>query len=117
MSEATFENLLNQIAPLPVEDKVRLIAALNDQIRKSTSPINGGRFVEPIQEPDPEPNRRWMAAHKNEYSGQWVALDGERLIAHGTDANAVFAAARADGAYLPLVTFIPPIDGMPFIGL
>jgi hypothetical protein len=117
MSEPTFENLLNQIAPLPVEDKMRLIAALNDQIRKSTSPANGGQFVKPIPEPDPEPNRRWMAAHKNEYAGQWVALDGERLIAHGTDANAVFAAARADGAYLPLVTFIPPADALPFVGV
>jgi hypothetical protein len=91
MSEPTFENLLNQIAPLPVEDKMRLIAALNDQIRRSTTTSNGGQFVKPIPEPDPEPNRRWMAAHKNEYAGQWVAIDGDRLIAHGKDADEVFA--------------------------
>jgi hypothetical protein len=29
----------------------------------------------------------------------------------------VFAAAKADGAYLPLVTFILPADAPPFIGV
>jgi hypothetical protein len=47
-----------------------------------------------------------MEQHAHEYGGQWVALDGDRLIAHGTDAASVFAAADADGAYLPLVTYI-----------
>jgi len=27
----------------------------------------------------------WIAAHQEEYAGQWVALDGDRLIAHGDD--------------------------------
>ena len=72
---------------------------------------------EPTEEPDPEPNRRWMTAHRHEYAGQWVALDGDRLIAHGANPNEVFASARADGAYLPLVTFIPPVDALPFAGV
>jgi hypothetical protein len=46
-----------------------------------------------------------------------VALDGDRLIAHGKDAAEVFAAADADGAYLPLVTYVIPADAPPFIGL
>jgi Family of unknown function (DUF5678) len=117
MSEITFEDLLTQIAKLRVADKVRLFTALGEQIRSATPPNPEGRFVEPIPEPDPEPNRRWMAAHRHEYAGQWVALDGERLIAHGMNAKEVFAAARADGAYLPLVTFILPDDAAPFVGI
>jgi hypothetical protein len=58
-----------------------------------------------------------MAGHKHEYAGQWVALEGERLIAHGMNTKEVFAAARADGAYLPLVTFILPDDAEPFVGV
>ena len=58
-----------------------------------------------------------MEEHAHEYGGQWVALDGDRLIAHGENAEAVFAAADADGAYLPLVTYIPPVDAPPFIGV
>lgn len=91
---------------MPIEDKVRLYIKLGEQIKSDNAPDYEGKFVEPIPEPDPEPNRRWMSAHRHEYAGEWVALDGERLIAHGTAANEVFAAARADGAYLPLVTFI-----------
>jgi uncharacterized protein DUF5678 len=44
---------------------------------------------------------------------QWVALDGDRLIAHGANADEVFAIADADGAYLPLGTYIPPADAPP----
>jgi hypothetical protein len=117
MSEIIFEDLLIQIAKLRISDKMRLFTALSEQIRSAPQPNQEGRFVEPIPEPDPEPNRRWMAAHKHEYAGQWVALDGERLIAHGMNAREVFAAARADGAYLPLVTFILPDDAEPFVGV
>jgi Family of unknown function (DUF5678) len=63
----------------------------------------------------PGPQRmRWMNEHSHEYGGQWVALDGDRLIAHGKNADEVVAAADADGAYLPLVTYIPPADAPPF---
>jgi uncharacterized protein DUF5678 len=117
MPEITLENLLNQITNLPIDDKVRLFTELGEQIKSATTIDHGGRFVGPIPEPDPEPNRRWMMAHRNEYAGQWVALDGERLIAHGTNADEVFASARADGAYLPLITFIPPADAPPFVGV
>ena len=58
-----------------------------------------------------------MNEHAHEYGGQWVALDGDRLIAHGTNADEVFAAADVDGAYLPLVTYIPPTNAAPFAGV
>jgi hypothetical protein len=58
-----------------------------------------------------------MEEHASEYGSEWVALDGDRLIAHGPDADAVFAAADADGACLPLVTFILPADAPPFAGV
>jgi len=79
-------------------------------------PAREGR-PKPVPTPDPEPNDRWMREHRHEYAGQWVALDGDRLIAHGLDGSAVHAAARADGAYLPLITYIPPADAPPFIGI
>jgi hypothetical protein len=46
-----------------------------------------------------------------------VALDGDRLIAHGENAEEIFAAADAEGAYLPLITYVPPADSPPFIGV
>ena len=39
----------------------------------------------------------WMKQHEREYIGQWVALKGNHLIAHGPSAKEVFAKAREFG--------------------
>ena len=58
-----------------------------------------------------------MAAHRAEYAGQWVALDGDRLIASGDTEAEVADAAEVDGAYLPPIGYIPHPDEPTFIGL
>lgn len=49
---------------------------------------------------------QWIAEHQREYVGQWVALDGDCLIAASPDHEEVSKAADTDGAYLPLFAFI-----------
>jgi Family of unknown function (DUF5678) len=117
MSQTTVEALINQINSLPISEKVKLRAMLDDQLKNPAVATNGVKFVKPIPVPDPEPAMRWLNEHSHEYGGQWIALDGDRLIAHGENADEVFAAADADGANLPLVTYIPPADAPPFIGV
>ena len=41
--------------------------------------------------------RDWLAKHRREYAGQWIALLGDRLISHSMNASDVFSAARAAG--------------------
>ncbi len=60
--------------------------------------------------PDSTREMRWIAEHQREYVGQWVALDGDRLIAASSNHEEVAAAADADGAYLPLFTYIDDPD-------
>jgi hypothetical protein len=117
MSQTTAETLLPQISSLPISEKVKLRQLLDEQLRNPEAMKNGVTFVKPVPTPDPEPSLRWVNEHGREYGGQWVALDGDRLIAHGEKAEEVFAAADADGAYLPLVTYLPPADSPPFIGV
>ena len=117
MSQVTAEMLLNQIASLPISEKVKLHALLDDQLQNPEVETEGVKLVKPIPVPDPQPSMRWMNEHSHEYGGQWLALDGARLIAHGANADEVFAIADADGAYLPLVTYIPPADAPPFVGV
>lgn len=59
---------------------------------------------------------RWLAEHRNEYAGQWVALDGDRLIAAGREARQVYEVVRQSGVDLPLVTQVEPADELPFGG-
>lgn len=37
----------------------------------------------------------WLAQHGGDFSGEWVALDGERVLAHGHSLKEVLAAVKA----------------------
>jgi hypothetical protein len=57
---------------------------------------------------------RWISEHRLGYRGEWVALAGDRLIAHGVDGDPVYAAARAEGG-VPFL-FRCPDDDLPSAG-
>ncbi len=114
MAVATVEKILEDITSLPNTEQKRLRQLLNDQpAALKKEPL--GKFVDPIPVPDPRPAMQWLHDHSNEYEEQWVALDGDRLIAHDTEAKKVFAAADADGTYLPMITFIEAKPERPFV--
>lgn len=58
----------------------------------------------------------WLASEGRYFRGQWVALNGSSLVAHGTDARTVRAAARAAGIERPLLTHLPQDAESPFGG-
>ena len=59
------------------------------------------------------PEMRWLETHREQYAGQWVALDGERLVAAGSDGRRVFAMARSSGVARPLIVHLEPSDALP----
>src|SRR5262249_1376851 len=59
---------------------------------------------------------RWLSEHRSEYAGQWVGLNGDKLIASGPQAADVYEAVRKSGVELPLVTQIEPEGELPFAG-
>ena len=46
---------------------------------------------------------KWIDEHKDEFDGQWVVLDGDKLISHGKDAKSVYDEARAKGIETPFL--------------
>jgi len=117
MQGITVESILQQVAMLPPREQTRLRALLfngdNDQgALRREPPI---KLATPISEPDLQGAMRWLADNSEQYAGQWVALDGGRLVAHGANHDEVAEAARADGAYLPLITFVEPKSERPFV--
>lgn len=60
--------------------------------------------------------QQWLKAHRREYIGQWVALDGDRLLSHGPDARAVSGAARKTGVTSIFLAHIDPDEELPFGG-
>jgi len=61
----------------------------------------------------------WLRENSNQYAGQWVALDGGRLLAHGDDAQSVYLTSRAalaGSGRVPLVVLVQSADALPFGG-
>ncbi len=110
-TQVVYAGVLRQALDLPHEARLRLLAELQQAELPPAPTHNGlGRG-----RPDPWPAMEWLRLHSKEYGDCWVALDGNRLIAHGPDAEVVYAAAQADGAYLPLIKFIESVDAPPFV--
>lgn len=57
----------------------------------------------------------WLKAHKSQYAGHWVALDGDQLLASGSDPKSVLAEAKRQGVELPLLVRVPDSE-LPFGG-
>jgi hypothetical protein len=92
----TAELILAEIAALPADERTELVSLLNRNGKKDGDPRDGV-FGKWFDSPDPEPSLQWLKEHREEFAGQYVALDGDRLVAHGTDADEVIAAVRASG--------------------
>ena len=104
--EAIYEaGLLKPLAPLPE-------LAEHSRVRVT---------IEPASKPVPKVRRsshgrvdnsrenEWLRQHENEYRGQWVVLDGDRLTGHAAksdDVTAFVEQARAEGVLAPFITFI-----------
>ena len=58
----------------------------------------------------------WLRKHRDEYANQWVALDGDRLIASGDDLKKVAQMARELGVPDALMIRVEPSDALPFAG-
>src|SRR2546423_1778788 len=58
---------------------------------------------------------KWIADNRSAHAGQWVAVEGDRLVAADTDARKVFMAARTEGIEIPFVVHILPEDSLPFV--
>ncbi len=56
----------------------------------------------------------WLAANRHNYKGQWIALEGDQLLAAGHSAKAVFALV-ANCKTTPLVIFLAE-EELPFAG-
>lgn len=58
---------------------------------------------------------RWIDLNRAAYADQWVAVEGDRLVAAGNDPLKVFAAAKEEGIRIPFVVHMLPEDPLPFV--
>ena len=115
MSTLTVENMLKLYEQMPVAEQQRLRALLIEQEPKTKPPLNQRVPCEPM--PDRTREHEWVKTHKQEYAGQWVALDGDRLVAASPSRLELSEAVKADGGSLPLILRVPSPEDLPYVGI
>lgn len=107
--EAVYEHgVLRPLEPLQLAEHQRVRLTVDERLAPLT-----WQPLEPMNERRAEMN--WLAKESAAYAGQWVALDGACLVAHGTKLAEVSDAARAAGVDEPLFAHVP-FDDLPFGG-
>lgn len=88
---ATLEQIIDEALALSPAEKRKLRQALDRELEQPT----------PLQSRAKE--SAWIDRHRDEYLGQWVAIEGDTLIAHGTNPRQVYLAAREAGITAPFI--------------
>jgi hypothetical protein len=119
MPDAAIEKMIAQFRELSLEQQ--------EELRRL---INGGAVTaQPVQLPitprivgtyTPKDRSReweWLAQHRDEYAGQWVALDGNRLLSHGLLLKQVMAEIAQLGVKDALVVRAEASNAPPYVGI
>lgn len=107
--EAVYEHgVLRPLEPLSLPEHQRVRLTLDEPSRLSWV------SSEPVNERREE--LRWLTNEAGPYAGEWVALEGSRLVAHGTKLADVSSAASAAGVVEPFFARVPREKHVPFAG-
>ncbi len=62
----------------------------------------------------------WLAAHEadliNDYAGQWIAIEGQAVVAHAGDLATLLQMSNQAGYPHPFVTRVTAEPRVPFFG-
>jgi hypothetical protein len=103
--QTNLEQMIEGVRTLPFEDLDRLREVIDEE--RSRKQIDEAKRVK-LQEEIAKFKKaeKWLAENRERYMNQWVCLEGDRLIAHGTDALEVDRQAREIGIEAPFLEHI-----------
>ncbi len=107
----SFDQIIKSIEQLPASERERIRRWLDE---KGTP--NGEGNASQAHADRSARSLKWLHENREEYVGQWVALDGDRLIASGSTASEVYSKAKAEGVEIPFVELVTNPQPVPFTG-
>jgi hypothetical protein len=107
----SFDQIIKSIEKLPAAEQERIRRWLEDKVA-----TNGEGHHSQAHADRSAKSLRWLHENRGKYSGQWVALDGDRLIAIGPTAKEVYSKAKSEGAEIPFVELVTGRKSGPFTG-
>lgn len=105
--QENFEQAKQVILQLPIEDLEKFDEWYESEKEKKAID-NHKKLLGKYQIERYKKARKWLDEHSEEYMNQWVCLEGDRLVAHGTDAMEVHCKAKQFGIATPFVHHIVP---------
>ncbi len=108
MSDVTLNQVIAEADMLPPDEQKELFRYLEKKINRQ--PLPEWPITPPIVRTctpkDRSKEDEWFRQHRDEYVGQWIALDGDRLLGHNEDFKVVATAARNAGVADALIFFV-----------
>jgi hypothetical protein len=105
------DEIIKSIAQLPAAERERIRRWLEEKVATNGegqgSQAHANRSARSL---------RWLHENREKYSGQWVALNGNRLMASGPTAKEVYSKAKAEGVEIPFVELVTAPDPGPSTG-
>jgi|SRR5581483_4273880 len=115
-TEVTLESVLEQANQLTPRQRQQLIEVLTGREFQPPREWFRGRVISTNVPYNPRTKEyEWLDQHRYEYIGEWLALEGDQLVAHGPVAKEVFAEARRKG-FQPLFVYVDDPD-VPFMNI
>ena len=99
-----------------IMDKVRrLPPAKQEEVLRFADGLQDSAKARIVASRDRTLEMKWIDLNRSAFADQWVAVEGDRLIAAGNDPLKVFAAAKQEGIQVPFVVHVLPKDLLPLV--
>ncbi len=101
----TANEVIETIRTLPIQEKAKVYEWLDEEkrefVKKSQRLEKTGDRLERFKKAE-----KWLAENREKYMNEWVCLEGDKLIAHGSDALEVDRQAKEAGIEAPFLEHI-----------
>jgi Family of unknown function (DUF5678) len=114
MAAELLNDLMKRSSELSLSEKKRLASFLTEEVagNNGAPPETRMRFNAPENHSQHrEQYLAWLIAHREEYGGRYVALDGDRLVGSGDTIRQAATAASQNGCLQPFLVYVPRPEG------
>ena len=105
--QAVLDEIVEKVPTLTSKERRELIQLLQEEERKTKQNGKKGSV---------HPNTIWIKENHAEYAGKYVALKDGELVAVGNTIKEVDLKAKEKKVEKPLLTYLFPLDEVPFGG-
>lgn len=102
----TAEQIIEKVRALPLSEREKFFDLAEEEKQKVLLKKEAKKTKIKNEQKKFQNAMNWLEKNRQKFIGQWVCLDGDELISHGTDALKIYKEAREKGIEVPFVEHI-----------